>query len=95
MLLDALGSASRACKAYKEPLNESPHFVRRAAGRIVVVPHLGTLYVFTTLPRASTMYARMATQNPYVLMYEIGVKTLITAITAMISEAMNTHIDGG
>jgi hypothetical protein len=41
------------------------------------------------------MYARMATQNPYVLMYEIGVKTLITAITAMISEAMNTHIEGG
>ncbi len=47
-----------------------------------------------TLPTASTTYARMATQNPYSVMYGIGVNTPITAIIAIISETTNSHIAG-
>jgi len=40
------------------------------------------------------MYARMATQTPYVVTYGIGVRALNTARTAIMSEAMNHHVDG-
>ena len=43
---------------------------------------------------ASTMYARMATQTAYVVMYGIGDKAPSIAITAMMSEAMNHPFDG-
>ena len=43
---------------------------------------------------ASTMYARMETQIPYVVMYGIGDKASTTAITANMSEAMNHPFDG-
>jgi hypothetical protein len=45
-------------------------------------------------PMASTMYARMAIQIPYEVMYGIGDKTPSTAITAIMSEAMNHSFDG-
>jgi hypothetical protein len=43
---------------------------------------------------ASTMYARMATQIPYAVMYGIADKASTTAITAIMSEAMNTKPHG-
>ena len=43
---------------------------------------------------ASTMYARMATQIAYVVMYGIGDKAPSIAITAMMIEAMNHAFDG-
>lgn len=51
-------------------------------------------YVCARLPMASTMYARMATQIPYVLTYGIGHKAQSTAITAIMSEAINHPFDG-
>jgi len=43
---------------------------------------------------ASTMYAKMATQIPYVLMYGIDDKAQSTAKTAIMSEAINHPFDG-
>ena len=43
---------------------------------------------------ASTMYARIATQIPYVVMYGIGDKAPNTAITAIMSDATNHAFDG-
>jgi hypothetical protein len=40
------------------------------------------------------MYARMATQTPYAVKYGIGVRALNIAIMAIMSEAINHHIDG-
>jgi len=54
----------------------------------------GVCYSYAKLPTASTTYARMATQAPYVVTYGTGVRTLTTAITAITSEAMNQPLDG-
>jgi hypothetical protein len=43
---------------------------------------------------ASTMYARMATQIPYALMYGIDDRAQSTATTAIISDAINHPFDG-
>ncbi len=43
---------------------------------------------------ASTMYARMAIQIPYEVMYGIGDKAPSAATTAIMSEAMNHVFDG-
>jgi len=40
------------------------------------------------------MYASSAIQIPYAAMYGIGNKALATAITAIISEAINHPFDG-
>jgi hypothetical protein len=52
------------------------------------------LYVFTTLPNASTTNAMIETQNAYLVTYSIGVNVLIIASTAMSTEITKTHIDG-
>ena len=43
---------------------------------------------------ASTMYARMATQIAYAVMYGIGDKAPSAAITAIMSEVTNQAFDG-
>lgn len=55
---------------------------------------LDICYVCNRLPMASTMYARIATQIPYALMYGIDDKAQSTAITAIMSEAINHPFDG-
>ena len=62
--------------------------------RALGVAGCATRYVCATLPMASTMYARMATQIAYGVMYRIGDKASSPAITAIMSEAMNDPFDG-
>ncbi len=51
-------------------------------------------YVCARLLTASTMYAKMATQIPFVVMYGIGHRASNKAIKAIKSEAMNHPFDG-
>jgi len=85
-------SASQRSTPAVRAIFDAPGWTRRVF--LSALTDRGQNQVSTKFPTASTTYATMATQNPYVVTNGIAVKTPMTAITAMISETINSHCAG-